>query len=66
MSYATIYIIVVFIIPAALGVLLLTLVSLDGIDKMQDSYGPKPVKTPQSHNRGNSLPIGALFHHGAA
>lgn len=65
MSYATIYIIVVFIIPAALGVLLLALVGLDGLGKMEGRYAPKPVKAPRSHSRSDSLPIGALFHRGA-
>ncbi len=65
MSFATVYIIVVFMIPAALGVLLLTLVSLDELGARKGSYMQKPLNTPRSNTQSDSLAIGALFHHGA-
>jgi hypothetical protein len=55
----------VFIIPAALGISLLTLVSLDGFGTKEGSYAPKPFKAPPRNTQGDSLLIGALFHRGA-
>ena len=65
MSFATLYIIVVFMIPTALGVLLLAPVSLDELGAKKGGYAHKPLKTPRGNTQRDSLAIGALFHHGA-